>query len=300
MNVIVSGATGLVGRAVVSVLRDGGHDVRRLIRGGGRLQRGDFAWDPVGETMDEGALEGVDAAVCLSGDNIGSGRWTGKKKSRILGSRMGTVSFLSDRLAAASRPSPTLVCASAVGYYGSHCGDTLLAEDSPVGKDFLAGVCEAWERAADAAREGGVRVIHLRFGVILDGRGGALARMKIPFRLGLGGRIGSGRQYMSWLSLADAVGIVRFVLESESLEGPINAVAPHAVTNLEFTKTLGRIFGRPVVFPMPASVLKLVMGEMGETLLLGSARAVPAKLEAAGYPFFYPGLESALRHALGK
>jgi uncharacterized protein (TIGR01777 family) len=295
MKVLISGATGLVGSALVPFLTTGGHEAARLSR---RAGPEDVAWDPVARELDAGALEGMDGVVHLAGENI-AGRWTAARKERIRRSRIDGTRLLAERLASLDRKPRVLVCASAIGYYGDR-GDEILREDSPAGSGFLAEVCREWEAAAEPARRAGIRVVHLRFGVILTSAGGALAQMLTPFRMGLGGRVGSGRQYLSWVSLDDAVGAIHHALTREGLHGPVNVVAPRPVTNLELTRTLGRVLSRPTLFPLPAFAARLVFGEMADALLLASARVVPERLQAAGYEFRHPDLEGALRHVLGR
>jgi len=298
MKILVSGSTGLVGSALVSFLASGGHEVVRLVRG--RLKPGvvEVPWDPQAGTIEAAKLEGLDAVVHLAGENI-AGRWTAAKKARIRSSRVEGTRLLAEALAGLKRPPKTLVCASAIGYYGDR-GDEVLREDSPSGAGFLAAVCRDWEAAAHAAAEKGIRVVQLRIGVVLSPAGGALARMLTPFKLGLGGRIGPGSQFMSWIAIDDLIGAIHHALTTEPLRGPVNAVAPRAVTNREFTKTLGRVLARPTIFPMPAFAARLAFGEMADELLLASARVEPAKLVSSGYRFRTPELEAALRHLLGK
>jgi uncharacterized protein (TIGR01777 family) len=294
MKCLVSGAGGLIGSSLVASLTAGGHQVTRLTRAGS--EAGSIAWDPATGVQDRDALEGHDAVVHLAGENI-AGRWTAAKKRRIADSRIIGTRSLCAALAALQRPPNVLVCASAIGYYGDR-GDEMLDERSPAGTGFLAETCRAWEEAAEGARGRGIRVVPLRFGVVLSRRGGALARMLTPFRLGLGGRIGDGSQYMSWVAIDDAVGALEHALAREDLSGPVNAVSPAPVTNREFTATLARVLSRPAVFPMPAAAARLVFGEMADALLLASARVTPARLLATGYPFRHPALEGALRHAV--
>ena len=256
----------------------------------------DVRWDPAGGRIDEAALAGTDAVVHLAGESI-MGRWTASKKASIRDSRVGATSLLCRALAHLADPPAVVACASAVGYYGDRA-DEVLSEASPAGSGFLAGVCRQWEAAAAPAVERGIRVVHLRFGVVLSPRGGALRRMLSPFRLGFGGRLGSGRQYWSWISLADAVSVIVHALENEPLRGAINVVAPTAVTNRQFSKTLGRVLRRPVIFAMPAFAARLLLGQMAGEMLLASARAEPRKLLQAGFVFRHPELEKALREML--
>jgi uncharacterized protein (TIGR01777 family) len=297
MRVLVSGAGGLIGAALVESLRAQDNQVRRLKRGhaGGY----DLTWNPEAGSLDAAALEGVDAVVHLAGENIAAGRWTPARRQRILHSRVGGTRLLSEKLAGLKHPPQVLVCASALGYYGDR-GDEELREDSPPGKGFLAEVCRAWEGAAAPAREAGIRVAYLRFGMVLSARGGALARMLLPFRLGLGGRIGSGKQYLGWISLDDAVCAAEHLLEHRDLSGPFNAVAPHPCTNGEFTSALGQALRRPTFFPLPAWAARLALGEMAQELLLSSIRALPVRLLGSGFSFTHPELAGTLRRLLGR
>lgn len=297
MKILVTGSSGLVGSALVPFLTTGGHEVVRLVRGEGKS--GTITWSPANDTLDPAAIEGFDAVVHLAGENIGEGRWTDAKKREIRESRVRSTRLLAKTLASLKQPPKVLVSASAIGYYGDR-GEELLTEDSPPGNDFLADVCREWEAAADEAREAGLRVVHLRTGVVLSPNGGALAKMLLPFKLGLGGVIGSGKQYWSWIALDDLVGVIHHALINESVSGPLNAVAPHAVTNREFTRTLGTVLRRPTRFPLPGVVARTVLGEMARPLLLSSAQVRPVKLEQTGYLFRFPELEPALRHALGR
>ncbi len=255
-------------------------------------------WDPAMGVLDPTALEGFDAVVHLAGENI-SGRWTAKKKAEIRESRIQSTRLLSEELARLSRPPRVLVSASAVGYYGNR-GDESLDESSGSGNDFLAEVCRDWEAATGPAAGKGIRVVCLRFGLVLSPKGGALARMLVPFKFGLGGPIGGGMQFMSWIALDDVTRIVEFALAEPALRGSVNAVAPNAVTNREFTKALGRALHRPTFFPLPAFAVKLLFGEMGETLLLMSQRVQPARLLEGGFSFQFPRLDSALLSVLRK
>jgi len=280
MKILVTGSSGLVGSALLPALAAAGHSVTRLAH--------DKPWPD---------LAGHDAAVNLAGDPIAAGRWSPAKKARIRDSRVRLTRQLAESLARLAPPPKVLVSASAIGYYGSR-GDELLRDDSLPGLDFLAGVCCDWEAAAKPAAESGVRVVYLRFGVILSEAGGALAKMLTPFKLGAGGVLGDGRQWMSWIALADVVGAIQHALAVESLRGPVNAVAPKPVTNREFTRALGRVLRRPTLLPMPAFAARLAFGEMADALLLASQRVEPAKLLASGYRFQFPELEDALRHLL--
>jgi uncharacterized protein (TIGR01777 family) len=258
-----------------------------------------IAWDPAAGRIDAARLEGFDAVVHLAGEPIAEGRWNEAKKRRILESRVAGTRLLCETLARLSSPPRVLVCASAIGWYGDR-GDETLTEDSAPGGGFLADVCRQWEAAADPARAKSIRVVHLRSGVVLTPAGGALNKMLTPFRMGVGGVVGSGSQWMSWIGLDDEIGAILHALVTESLSGPVNAVAPRPVTNREFTKTLGGVLGRPTVMPMPAFAARLVFGEVADALLLSSQRVQPARLEATGYRFRHPDLAGALAHLLGR
>lgn len=298
MKIAVTGSSGLVGSALVRFLTTGGHQVTRLVRTRPKPAGTDVHWDPVAGNVDAAGLEGLDGVVHLAGENI-AGRWTAAKKASIRDSRVKGTRLLADALARLSQPPKVLVCASAMGYYGDR-GEELLREESAPGSGFLADTCREWEAAAGPAAQKGIRVVHLRIGVVLSPAGGALARMLPPFKLGGGGKIGSGKQYMSWISIDDLVGVIHHALATDSLRGAVNTVAPQPVTNLEFTKTLGRVLGRPTVFPMPTFAARLAFGEMADELLLASTRVDATRLTSSGYAFRYPELEGALRHLLGK
>jgi uncharacterized protein (TIGR01777 family) len=273
--------------------------VVRLVR---RSPRGDdeIGWDPAAGELDSASLEGMDAVVHLSGENLASGRWTEARKSRLRDSRVATTRLLAQTLATLERRPRVLVSASAVGYYGSR-GENWITESSPPGDDFLARLTVDWETAAEPAAEAGIRVVHPRSGIVLSPEGGALGKMLLPFKAGLGGVVGPGTQYMSWVALDDVVAAVHHALVHDALEGPFNLVSPEPVTNREFTKTLGDVLGRPTLVPVPAFALRLALGEeMANSTLLASNRARPEKLLATGYDFRFPTLEGALRHLLGR
>lgn len=295
MRILIAGSTGLIGQALVRFFEVLGHEVRRLVRGE-RIEGSDILWDPARGGVSVSALEGFDAAICLSGAGIAEARWTPERRILLRDSRVGPVALLARTLAQCKDKPECLVCASAIGYYGADRGAEVLTEDSPAGTDFLAELCTEWEYAARPATDAGIRVVHLRFGVVLTTEGGALRRMLVPFRLGFGGKLGSGRQYMSWLTLDDGAGIIGHVIHTQAIEGPVNAVAPHPATNLEFTRALGSALHRPTLARVPAFVLRTAMGEMSE-LLLGSSRVYPRRLEAAGYCFRHPEIGEALRAA---
>lgn len=296
MNILVSGSTGLIGSALMPLLAERGHTAGRLVRAGRHIEPGDVRWDPADGTIDETALQGCDAVVHLAGENI-AGRWTREKKARIRDSRIEGTSLICKALARLERPPSALLCASAMGYYGNR-GEEILTEESEPGSGFLADVGREWEEACRPATEAGIRVVNLRFAMILSSAGGALRQMLTPFRLGLGGRVGSGKQYWSWIAIDDAVSAIAFALESEKLSGPVNVASPNPVTNREFASTLGRVLHRPACCPMPAFAARLLLGQMADELLLSSVRAQPKKLQDASFVFRYPELEVALRGVL--
>lgn len=295
MKILVTGASGLVGSALVPLLTGDGHEVVRLVRSAPGA--GDVPWDPDAGTLGAEALEGFDGVVHLAGENIASGRWNTGKKRRIRESRVRGTRLLSETLAGCERPPRVLVSASAVGFYGDR-GEEELTEGSPAGTGFLSEVCREWEAATGAAEGKGVRVVHARLGIVLSRRGGALAKMLTPFSLGVGGILGNGRQYMSWVTLDDAAAALGHLLAADETAGPVNVVAPVPVTNREFTATLGRVLRRPAVFPVPGPMARLAFGEMAEALLLASARVKPEKLLDSRYAFRHGSLTEGLRHVL--
>ena len=294
MRIGVTGASGLLGTALMPALRSAGHAVVQI----GRGPDSDVRWNPATGQIDAASCEGIDAFVHLAGANIGQ-RWTPSHRREIRDSRVtGTALLARTAAALASRPR-VLVSASAVGIYGD-AGDAVCDESTPAGHDYLAEVCQAWESSAGAAREAGIRTVHLRFGVLLSRRGGALGKLLPVFRLGAGGRVGNGRQWMSWLSMDDAVGIVNFALDAHALSGAVNATAPSPVTNAEFTETLARVVHRPALFPVLAVALNLLLGEMAQATMLASQRVVPRRLLSVGYSFRHATLEPALRAAVNE
>lgn len=296
MRVLVSGSSGMVGTALISRLESSGDMVTRLARRQPRPNGGkDFAvWDPEGSSLDERALEGHDAVVHLAGESISHGRWTAEKKKRIRESRVRGTQLLSEAITRLSSRPEVLVCASAIGYYGDR-GDEILTEESGSGSGFLAEVCREWEAATEAARRAGIRVVILRFGMILSPLGGALKTMLPIFRLGLGGTFGDGRQWMSWIALKDVVEAIVHVTAAHELSGPVNTVSPNPVRNEEFTSVLGRTLHRPTLFAVPAAVARLALGDMAQELLLASARVFPRRLDDSGFQFRYSDLDQALR-----
>jgi uncharacterized protein len=297
MRVLISGATGLIGETLIPELERGGHRAIRLTRSPASSE--DVGWDPIAGQMDASRLEGIDAVVHLAGESIAEGRWTSAKKARILESRARGTRLLAEKVAGLPERPEVMVSASAVGYYGDR-GNELLREESGPGSDFLAEVCQAWETAADPAREGGIRIVHPRFGLVLSPKGGALGTTLPIFRLGGGGRIGSGRQWWSWVAIDDVVGAILHALTNDSVKGAVNVGSPNPLTNAEYTRVLGKVLNRPTVLPLPAPAARLALGEVADALLLASQRMEPAKLKETGYEFRYPELEGALRHLLGR
>ena len=296
MTILVTGGSGLIGRRLIPCLEQRGHRVLRLVRS--RDLAGDMA---VFWSTSEGGFEwddsgSIDAVVHLAGESI-LGRWTGTKKARIRDSRVGPTRNLCTFLAGIASPPSVIVCASATGYYGDR-GDVPLGEASPPGDGFLPAVSRDWEAATEPARDAGIRVVNLRIGMVLTPEGGALAAMRTPFRLALGGKVGNGRQYMSWITRDDLVSVIRYALESDTLAGPVNAVSPQPVTNAEFTRMLGRVLRRPTPFSVPAFAVRLLFGQMGSDLLLASARVEPERLLEAGFQFEHADLEAALNDLL--
>lgn len=303
MKVLVAGSTGLIGSALVAALKDDGAEVVRLVRPGTDRRRlaadPSVPWDPDRGKLDPKALEGFDAVVNLAGANIAGGRWTKAYKLRLRESRLATAGLLAETLAGLSRKPKVFVSVSALGVYGDR-GEVEIDETSPPGRGFLAFLGQEWEHAADPARRAGVRIVHPRLGLVLSPKGGILGRMLPPFQVGLGAVLGSGKQWMSWVTLSDAVKALRFLLKEDAPSGPVNVAAPHPVRNEEFVKTLGRVLRRPVFLRAPAFALKALVGEMAEEGLLASCRMVPLRLTEAGFAFDHPELEGALRALLRK
>ena len=299
MIIAITGSTGLVGSALRAALEGDGHLVRPVVRRPPRAGANEIQWDPDRGTIDAAEFATVDAVVHLAGENIAGQRWTAAFKQKIIESRIRGTKLLCETLAKLDTKPADLVSASAIGFYGTR-GDEVLDESAPAGSGFLAEVCQQWEAATHAARDADIRVVNLRIGFVLSKDGGGLAKMLPPFRLGLGGVIGSGKQYMSWIALDDLVRAIQFVLSAAGLSGPVNATAPNPVTNREFIKTLGKVLHRPTVFPMPAFAARLAFGEMADDMIVGGNRVVPRALENACFEFLYPELEGALRHVLAQ
>jgi uncharacterized protein len=299
MRVLISGGTGLVGTALTQSLRADGATVHHLVRTQGDTEAGDVKWNPTSAIVDMAAMEGFDAVVHLSGAGIAKGRWTSARKQVLRNSRVDTTRVLVDALARLTRKPSVFVCASAVGYYGSR-GDEVLTESSGNGNDFLGLLCRAWEAEATRASLNGIRTVIARFGVVLSPHGGALPTMAAPFRYGLGGRLGSGKQWMSWIALEDVVGMFKTAISETSWAGPFNLVSPSPIRNADFTRVLASVLHRPAFFAAPRIALRIALGEMADALLLASQRAEPAKLLAAGYRFRQEILEAVLFDVLGQ
>jgi uncharacterized protein (TIGR01777 family) len=299
-RILVSGVSGPIGAALLPSLKARGYEVTRMVRGAvaGAISGEDqIAWDPAKPIASE-KVSGFDAVIHLAGESI-VGRWTNDKKKKIRDSRVAGTTVLAEALAHAKDKPQVFVCSSAIGYYGDR-GNEVLNEESAPGEGFLPDVCREWEAATKAAVDAGIRTVQIRTGVVLSPSGGALGKMLTPFKMGVGGRIGNGRQWMSWIDVQDMVGAIHHIVKSDLLQGPVNMVAPKPVTNAEFTKTLASVLSRPAIFPVPAFVVKLAFGEMGETVLLGSQRVEPAQLVASGYPFRFSDLRSSLENLLKK
>jgi uncharacterized protein (TIGR01777 family) len=303
-RILVSGVSGPIGAALLPSLRAAGYSVARLVRGATRGEAqgsahndGQIAWDPA-RPISPDAVSGFDAVIHLAGESI-IGRWTTEKKQKIRVSRVAGTGNLAQAMANAKVKPRVFVSSSAIGYYGDR-GDEILKEESAAGTGFLPGVCREWEMATEAAAKAGIRTVQIRTGVVLSADGGALAKMLTPFKLGLGGTIGSGLQWMSWIDVQDMVGAIQHIVKTDRLRGPVNLVAPTPVRNAEFTKTLASVLSRPAIFPMPAFIVKLIFGEMGETVLLGSQRVEPAQLVASGYSFQFRELRNSLEATLGR
>ncbi|MCH9011053.1 MAG: TIGR01777 family protein [Chloroflexi bacterium] len=298
MKVAVTGSSGLIGSAYVKAAKKAGIELVRLVRRDPSPGQSEFRWDPEAGEIDEEGLAGVGAVVHLAGENIGARRWSNAQKARIRDSRVNGTKTISDAVARLDPRPDVLVCASALGYYGDR-GDDVLTEDAPAGSDFLARVGVEWENASRSASEAGVRVVNLRFGLVI-GRDAPLLTRQLPiFKLGLGGKLGSGRQFFSWISIDDAVRAISYAVDTPTLVGPVNVCSPNPVTNAEFTKTFGRVLSRPAIFMVPRFALKAAFGEMADTMF-GSVRMSPTKLVESGFQFQHPDLEGALRHALGR
>ena len=295
MRIAIAGASGLVGKALTPLLEAEGHEVVRLVRSSPKA--GEIEWHPNQDSIDPAKLQEFDAIINLAGENVAEGRWTDEKKKKIHDSRVNGTHLLSEAIAKLTTKPRCFLCASATGIYGDR-GDETLDEQSESGGGFLAGVCREWEKATEPAHRAGVRVVNFRFGPILARAGGMLEKMLTPFKMGLGGKIGAGKQYISWVAIEDAVAVIKRVLNDESIRGPLNVVSPKPVTNERFTRALGEVLSRPTVMAVPAFAARLAFGEMADEMLLVSQKVIPKKLQAAGFQFEYSDLEAALQHYL--
>jgi uncharacterized protein (TIGR01777 family) len=298
-RILISGSRGLIGSHLSAFLSEQGYTIKRLVRQKKSNITSEIFWDPIEEVLENTYLQEFDVVIHLAGASIASWPWSRNKKTKIKNSRVQGTNFLSKRLSELPSKPQLLICASAIGYYGDR-GEELLDEGSPAGRDFLSEVCQDWEAAAEPAEQAGIRVAHLRFGMILSPKQGALAKMLPAFRIGLGAVMGSGEQYISWITLTDVSRIVKHVIEKSELHGPINVVAPSPVSNAEFSKFLARVLSKPLLFTLPSFILKAALGQMGKELLLASTRVIPKKLIESGYSFEHPELGPALRSLLGR
>ncbi len=297
MKVLITGANGLLGSKLCEFFRNEGHQVVRMLRGNPeRNTSTELYWDPVAGKIDVSSLEGMDAVVHLVGETVAQ-RWTDDAKQKIIQSRIKSTDLLCRSLAQLKKRPEVLIAGSAIGYYGDR-GQLSVTEEASVGSGFLADLCVKWETATKPATEAGIRTINMRTGVVLSKEGGALSKMLTPFQMGAGGILGDGKQYMSWIAMPDVLNAVKFMIENKNLSGPVNLVASNPVTNQDFTKALGKVLHRPTICPVPAPVVKLLMGQMADEMLLSGAKVLPSKLESAGYKFKYPFIEDGLREAV--
>jgi len=296
MKIAIAGASGLVGSTLIPALAIDDAAITRLVRHAPKT--GEIEWHPNQDQVSPQSLEGFEVIINLAGENLASGRWTDEHKRKIRDSRVSGTHLLSEAIANMVVKPRVFVCASATGIYGDR-DDEVLDEQSESGGGFLAGVCREWEKACEPATKTGVRVVNLRFGPILAREGGMLAKLLTPFKMGMGGKVGTGKQYISWVALVDAVNAIKLAIAEQSMQGPLNVVSPNPVTNEEFTKTLGHVLNRPTALAMPAFAARLAFGEMADEMLLVSQRVMPKKLVSAGFQFQFPDLEKAIRHYVG-
>lgn len=292
MKIAIAGASGLVGSALIPSLAHDGATITRLVRG--VPKSGEIEWHPNQDQLNVPALEGFDVIINLAGENIAGGRWTDEQKRKIRDSRVSGTHLLSEAIAKMSVKPSAFICASATGIYGDR-DDEILDEQSESGGGFLAGVCREWEKACEPAIKAEVRVVNLRLGPVIAREGGMLAKLLTPFKMGMGGKVGSGKQYISWVGLDDVVNAIKVAINDQSIRGPLNIVSPNPVTNEEFTRTLGQVLNRPTALAVPAFAARLAFGEMADEMLLASQKVLPKKLSAIGFQFQYPELEAAFR-----
>ena len=297
LNILITGSSGLIGTTLSQSLTNSGHTIYNMERPA--CSNAHFSWLPENDIINFDESIAIDVIINLSGSNISDGRWTSSKKKIIYNSRVKSTKLLTQKIAELKHPPKVFISASAIGFYGE-TGDFTVSEQSDPGKDFLAHVALKWESATQLCKDAGIRTVNLRTGIVLSEKGGALNKMLFPFKLGLGGVIGNGKQYMSWISIKDVTSIIEFIIDNDSIDGPVNMVSPAPVTNYEFTKTLGKVLSRPTIFPMPAYVAKLIFGEMADALLLTGIRVKPDKLLSAGYTFIDNDLYPALKSVLNK
>jgi len=302
MKIAITGSTGLIGTAVVRYFKGCGHCVTRIVRSGtkSKSQEPILEWDIPAKLCETQGLEALDVVIHLAGANIAGARWTKNYKQQITSSRIEGTRLLCSVLGKLQQPPKVLCSASAIGFYGNHLPQETIDETAGAGADFLANLCQEWEGATQPAQDAGIRVIHMRFGAVLSSSGGAIAKMFVPFKCGLGGKLASGKQMFSWIALDEIPVIISYMIEKEDISGPVNVVAPHPVSNAEFTKEFGRVIRRPTILPVPGFALRLLLGEMADSLLLGGARVIPQRLQRSGYSFQYPDLHSALTAALSR
>ena len=296
MKIAIAGASGLVGSALIPILQSDGNQITRLVRSSPKA--GEIEWHPNQDEVSTQSLQGFDVIINLAGENIAGGRWTDEQKRKIRDSRVNGTHLLSEAIAKMNSKPKAFICASATGIYGDR-DDEVLDEQSESGGGFLAGVCREWEKATEPANKAGVRVVNLRFGPILARDGGMLSKLLTPFKMGMGGKVGSGKQHISWIALDDAVSAIKLAIDRQTIHGPLNVVSPNPVTNEEFTKTLGHVLNRPTALAIPAFAARLAFGEMADEMLLASQKVMPKKLTSAGFQFQYPQLEAAMRKYVG-
>jgi uncharacterized protein (TIGR01777 family) len=299
LKILISGASGLLGSTLIPFLRTGGHTVLQLVRRQPKKENNEIRWDPANGTIDLDDTDMIDAVIHLSGENIGEGHWSPEKKKRIIDSRVKSTRLIAETISKMKNPPKVFLSASAIGFYG-HRGDILLDESDTTGNDYISDVCRMWEESADTAVAAGIRTVFLRIGIVLSPQGGALGKLLFPFQMGIGGKIATGRQYMSWISIDDTIGAIHHALFERNISGPVNLVSPNPATNHEFTKVLAKVLSRPAYFTVPKFAIETVFGEMGRETILSSTRVKPGVLMETGYSYRHPDLETALRHLLGK